>query len=133
MYAYIACNKMQACSVEGKCFLVTFRAHDSSLPLSLSLPLPFLCSALSSQPYELLNLADALEKKQFSDGQCIIKQGDQASTFYIVEGGTTRILKEDPVGQLYDTIRMCPDFVSMHVFVTAGVFMWHALEYIISL
>jgi cAMP-dependent protein kinase regulator len=96
MYAYIACNKMQACSVEGKCFLVTFRAHDSSLPLSLSLPLPFLCSALSSQPYELLNLADALEKKQFSDGQCIIKQGDQASTFYIVEGGTTRILKEDP-------------------------------------
>lgn len=46
--------------------------------------------------YELLNLADALEKQQFSDGECIIKQGDQASAFYIVESGTIRILKEDP-------------------------------------
>jgi cAMP-dependent protein kinase regulator len=49
------------------------------------------------EPYELLNLADALEKQQFSDGECIIKQGDQASSFYIVEVGTVKILKEDPV------------------------------------
>jgi cAMP-dependent protein kinase regulator len=49
------------------------------------------------EPYELLNLADALEKKQFGDGQCIIKQGDQASSFYIVECGTVKIFKEDPV------------------------------------
>ena len=29
---------------------------------------------IHTQPYELLNLADALEKKQFSDRECIIKQ-----------------------------------------------------------
>ena len=72
---------------------------------------------IHTQPYELLNLADALEKKQFSDRECIIKQarahhtaltltlthththsqGDRASAFYIVESGTARILKEDPV------------------------------------
>ena len=30
--------------------------------------------SILSQPYELLNLADALERKYFSDGDCIIKE-----------------------------------------------------------
>ena len=49
------------------------------------------------QPYELMNLADALERKYFSDGTCIIKQGDSADAFYIVEDGSVKITKEDPV------------------------------------
>ena len=49
------------------------------------------------QPYELMNLADALERKYFSDGTCIIKQGDSADAFYIVEDGTVKITKDDPV------------------------------------
>ena len=30
--------------------------------------------SILSQPYELLNLADALERRYFSDGDCIIKE-----------------------------------------------------------
>ena len=48
------------------------------------------------EPYELLNLADALERRYYQDGQCIIKQGDAADAFYIVEDGSVRITKEDP-------------------------------------
>ena len=44
-----------------------------------------------------MNLADALERKYFSDGTCIIKQGDSADAFYIVEDGTVQITKDDPV------------------------------------
>ena len=51
----------------------------------------------SLQPYELMNLADALERKYFSDGTCIIKQGNSADAFYIVEEGTVKITKDDPV------------------------------------
>ena len=52
---------------------------------------------LSVQPYELMNLADALERKYFSDGTCLINQGDSADAFYIVEEGTVKITKDDPV------------------------------------
>ena len=44
-----------------------------------------------------MNLADALERKYFSNGTCIIKQGDSADAFYIVEDGTVKITKDDPV------------------------------------
>ena len=58
--------------------------HVISLFSSYSLSLPPIISTCvcvcvcvclcDTQPYELMNLADALEKKQFSDGECIIKQ-----------------------------------------------------------
>lgn len=44
-----------------------------------------------------MNLADALERKYYPDGTCIIKQGDSADAFYIVEDGTVKITKDDPV------------------------------------
>ncbi len=47
--------------------------------------------------YEMMNLADALERRYYSDGDCIIKQGVSADAFYIVEDGTVKITKEDPV------------------------------------
>ena len=50
-----------------------------------------------------MNLADALERKHFSDGTCIIKQGDSADAFYIVEDGTVKITKDDPVRNSADS------------------------------
>lgn len=37
-----------------------------------------------------------MERKFFSDGDCIITQGDSADTFYLVESGKVTITKEDP-------------------------------------
>ena len=51
----------------------------------------------SLETYEMMNLADALERRYYSDGDCIIKQGDAADAFYIVEDGSVKITKEDPV------------------------------------
>lgn len=51
----------------------------------------------SLEAYEMMNLADALERKYYNDGDCVIKQGDAADAFYIVEDGTVKITKEDPV------------------------------------
>ena len=51
----------------------------------------------SLEPYEMMNLADALERRYYSDGDCVIKQGDSADAFYIVEDGMVKISKEDPV------------------------------------
>lgn len=53
----------------------------------------------SLEPYEMMNLADALERKYYSDGDCIIQQGDAAYAFYIVEDGAVKITKEDPVSK----------------------------------
>ena len=62
----------------------------------------------SLQPYELMNLADALERKYFSDGTCIIKQGNSADAFYIVEEGTVKITKDDPVSYVELTQQFNP-------------------------
>jgi len=43
------------------------------------------------EPYERMNVADALVSKRFEDGQCIIKQGDSADCMYFVEDGEVRI------------------------------------------
>ena len=51
----------------------------------------------SLETYEMMNLADALERRYYADGDCIIKQGDAADAFYIVEDGSVKITKEDPV------------------------------------
>jgi len=51
----------------------------------------------SLEQYEMMNLADALERRYFSNGDCVIKQGDTADAFYIVEEGSVQITKEDPV------------------------------------
>lgn len=45
----------------------------------------------SLEPYERMNLADALVTKPYSDGQCIISQGDDADGCYFVEEGTVRV------------------------------------------
>jgi len=45
----------------------------------------------SLEPYERMNVADALVSKQFSDGTQIIKQGDSASCMYFVEDGEVKI------------------------------------------
>jgi len=51
-------------------------------------------------PYERMNIADALVTQKFEDGEQIIKQGDQAKCMYFVEDGEVRIAirqkKADP-------------------------------------
>ncbi|XP_075217108.1 cAMP-dependent protein kinase type II regulatory subunit isoform X1 [Lycorma delicatula] len=44
------------------------------------------------QPYERMNLADALIPRTFDNGDCIIKQGDAADGMYFVESGVVQIL-----------------------------------------
>lgn len=46
---------------------------------------------ISLQPYERMNLADALVPKHYSDGEQIIRQGDTADGMYFVEDGVVRI------------------------------------------
>jgi len=43
------------------------------------------------QAYERMNLADALETKIFEEGQCIIRQNDEADCMYFIEQGTVRV------------------------------------------
>nr|BAE66635.1 protein kinase A regulatory subunit [Asterias amurensis] len=53
----------------------------------------------SLEPYERMNLADALVTKKFADGECIIAQGDDADGCYFIEDGSVRITmknKDDP-------------------------------------
>ena len=38
-----------------------------------------------------MNLADALNPRQFEDEACIIRQGDAADGMYFIEAGTVRI------------------------------------------
>ncbi|XP_020293104.1 cAMP-dependent protein kinase type II regulatory subunit isoform X2 [Pseudomyrmex gracilis] len=45
----------------------------------------------SLEPYERMNLADALVPKHYSDGEQIIRQGDTADGMYFVEDGVVRI------------------------------------------
>lgn len=47
------------------------------------------------QAYERMNLADALETKIFDDGQCIIRQNDEADCMYFIEAGTVRVTVSD--------------------------------------
>lgn len=48
----------------------------------------------SLNSYERMNVADALFSKSFSDGESIIKQGEQAQCMYFVEHGKVRIVRE---------------------------------------
>ncbi|XP_003382968.1 PREDICTED: cAMP-dependent protein kinase type II-alpha regulatory subunit-like [Amphimedon queenslandica] len=66
----------------------TYKQFLESVPMLTSL-----------EPYELLNLADALERKYYSNGDCIIKEGDAADSFYIVENGNVEITREDTSGK----------------------------------
>jgi len=47
------------------------------------------------ESYERMNLADALVTTQYSAGETIIKQGDEAETFYIIEKGTCEVKIKD--------------------------------------
>ncbi|XP_062584787.1 cAMP-dependent protein kinase type II regulatory subunit-like isoform X1 [Saccostrea cucullata] len=42
-------------------------------------------------PYEKMNVADALVTKTFEDGEVIIKQGDEADCMYFIEDGEVRV------------------------------------------
>merc|ERR1712232_1489149 len=48
---------------------------------------------------ERAQLADALQKETFAPGAFVIKQGDQGSTFYLVEEGELVVLKSNGPGQ----------------------------------
>jgi cAMP-dependent protein kinase regulator len=43
------------------------------------------------EPYERLNLADALERKRYSAGDVIIRQGEDAHSFYLIEEGNVSV------------------------------------------
>lgn len=45
--------------------------------------------------YEKMNLADALESKSFKDGECIIRQGDEADYMYFIEEGKASVKMRD--------------------------------------
>ncbi|XP_043234484.1 cAMP-dependent protein kinase type II regulatory subunit-like [Amphibalanus amphitrite] len=47
------------------------------------------------EPYERMNLADALVPRTFTDGELIIEQGDEADGMYFVEEGTVRITRTE--------------------------------------
>ncbi|XP_034326776.1 cAMP-dependent protein kinase type II regulatory subunit-like [Crassostrea angulata] len=52
----------------------------------------------SLEPYERMNLADALVTRNFSDGETIIAQGDEADGMYFVESGMIRVTINHPEG-----------------------------------
>ncbi|XP_037093464.1 cAMP-dependent protein kinase type II regulatory subunit-like [Pollicipes pollicipes] len=47
------------------------------------------------EPYERMNLADALVPQSFQPGEIIIEQGDDADGMYFVEEGTVRIARAE--------------------------------------
>lgn len=53
----------------------------------------------SLEPYERMNLADALVTKTFNDKDVIIKEGDEAEGMYFVETGTIRVTIPNSEGQ----------------------------------
>ena len=44
------------------------------------------------QPYERMNLADALSTKHFSDGSMIVQQGAPADGMYFIESGVVDVM-----------------------------------------
>lgn len=51
----------------------------------------------SLSPYERMNIADALKTQEFSDGDQIIKQGDEGNEMFFVEEGKVRVaMKASP-------------------------------------
>lgn len=51
------------------------------------------------QPYERMNLADALVPRSYEEGELIIKEGDAADGMYFVENGTVKISVVDDDGK----------------------------------
>lgn len=43
------------------------------------------------EPYERLNLADALERRRFQSGEVVIRQGDPAYSFFMIEEGVVSV------------------------------------------
>ncbi|XP_011876087.1 PREDICTED: cAMP-dependent protein kinase type II regulatory subunit isoform X2 [Vollenhovia emeryi] len=60
----------------------------------------------SLEPYERMNLADALVPKQYSDGEQIIRQGDTADGMYFVEDGVIRITRLGEHGREIEITRV---------------------------
>ncbi|KAJ7353845.1 cAMP-dependent protein kinase type II-beta regulatory subunit [Desmophyllum pertusum] len=53
--------------------------------------------------YERMNLADALQSRKFKDGDCVIKQGDEADCMFFVESGMASIRirnQDDPTEEV---------------------------------
>lgn len=45
--------------------------------------------------FERMSLADALETQTFKEGQCILREGEEAHCMYFIESGTVRIAVKD--------------------------------------
>lgn len=58
------------------------------------------------QPYERMNLADALAPKSYSAGERIIKEGDVADGMYFIERGTVTISMHDEKGKEVEINRL---------------------------
>lgn len=48
-------------------------------------------------PYERGQLADCLTAETYNEGDCILKEGDTGSKFYLIESGTAKATKGDEI------------------------------------
>ncbi|RWS08365.1 cAMP-dependent protein kinase type II regulatory subunit-like protein [Dinothrombium tinctorium] len=60
----------------------------------------------SLESYERMNLCDALTPKKYSDGDLIIKEGDEADGMYFIEQGTVRVTKTNENGEQREISRL---------------------------
>lgn len=56
---------------------------------------------MSLESYEKSQLADALKIQRYNSGECIIKEGDEGNTFYILEEGEAYATKIISAGIYY--------------------------------
>jgi cAMP-dependent protein kinase regulator len=52
--------------------------------------------------YELSQIADALKTEEYESDQVIVKQGDTGNTFYILEEGTAKAVKDSATVMQYE-------------------------------
>ncbi|XP_076311807.1 cAMP-dependent protein kinase type II regulatory subunit-like isoform X2 [Tachypleus tridentatus] len=60
----------------------------------------------SLEPYERMNLCDALMPKTYQDGELIIRQGDVADGMYFVEEGMVRIVMQSDSDEEKELLRL---------------------------
>jgi len=56
------------------------------------------------QPEQRRKLVNAMFRKEYKDGDMIIRQGDQPDNFYILETGNTLVIKNDKQVAIYAAI-----------------------------
>ncbi|CDJ70429.1 AGAP006448-PC, related, partial [Eimeria necatrix] len=52
----------------------------------------------SMSTYDRLKLADALRTETYSDGEFIVRQGEEGNTFYLVEDGKAKVFQTPEAG-----------------------------------